>query len=110
MKISAKIFSGYGDNLSIKDGETEKAVRGFLSPMDSKNAKIHRRAFPAGYSDDARLFVLLPADALFDDAPGKTLIHGSESYELLSATPVYFLGELDHWEGILRLKEAPENA
>lgn len=109
MSISDGILSRFGRDIVVSDKNGDKHARGFISPLNIRDTDSMCSVLPAGVKSDIRYLLICSAQALADGGCGKTVTSGGYRFELLRAEPVYFAGELSHWEGILRLAGRAEN-
>lgn len=96
MTISANVISAYGEVIS----HSNQSFKGFLSPIEPKNAENKHIPCPAGVANEAR-YLLITVENV---AEGETVCARSESFEVLRTEPIYFAGEVSHYECILRPK------
>lgn len=96
MTVSANVISAYGEEVSCGS----QSFKGFLSPIEPKNAENKHIPCPAGVANEAR-YLLITAENVGE---GETVCARSESFEVLRTEPIYFAGEVSHYECVLRPK------
>ncbi len=96
----------YGRMLTVKSAENPagRTVRGFIQPLDIRDASRPDRPTKPGLVNDQRYLLLVPANAIDEGETEITVTAGSRLYELLRAESVTIGAETSHWEGVLRLK------
>lgn len=96
MTISRNVINAYGENISCEN----ESFKAFISPIEPKNAENKHLPFPAGVANEAR-YLLICADEISERSIVST---HDERYEVLRTEPIYFAGEISHYECVLRPK------
>ena len=94
--ISDNIISAYGEAISYEN----TSAKGFISPIDPKNAENKHIPLPTGVANEARYLLITNINI----AEGGSVITHSEEYEVLRTEPIYFSGAVSHYECVLRPK------
>ena len=94
--ISDSIIAAYGESISFSGN----SAKGFISPIDPKNAENKHIPLPTGVANEARYLLITSAEI----SEGETVTAHSENYEALRCEPIYFAGEVSHYECVLRPK------
>lgn len=94
----------YQDNIIATYGEEivceNDSFKGFISPIEPKNANNKHVPLAAGIANEAE-YLLITNTALAEKAV--VGVHG-ENYEVRRVEPIYFAGEVSHYECVLRPK------
>lgn len=93
MSASA-VIRKFGEKVLI-DGERTRA---FVLPMHHKNGEIHTKPLPMGVKN-GESYLLICGSAVNE---GSLVILADESFEVKRSTPVRFMGEISHYEAVLR--------
>lgn len=101
MTASNSVISAYGETV-IYDN---RSFKGFLSPIEPKNAENKHLPCPAGVANEAR-YLLITGENI---AERETVCARNESFKVLRTEPIYFAGEISHYECVLRPKERLSN-
>lgn len=101
MIYSDNIISAYGEEIVCG----YDSFKGFISPIEPKNADNKHVPLPAGIANEAE-YLLITNTALAEKAV--VGVHG-ESYEVRRAEPIYFAGEVSHYECVLRPKGSADD-
>lgn len=96
MTVSANVISAYGEEISCGN----LSFKGFLSPIEPKNAENKHIPCPAGVANEAR-YLLITMENISE---GETVCARSENFEVLRTEPIYFAGGVSHYECVLRPK------
>ncbi len=94
--ISDNIISAYGEVISCEN----TSAKGFISPIDPKNAENKHIPLPAGVANEARYLLITNINI----AEGGSVVAHGENYEVLRTEPIYFSGAVSHYECVLRPK------
>jgi len=103
MKLSHGIFERFGEDITV-GGATYK---GFISPVNSKKRDNVKKPTAAGVINNAEYLLL--CECALSPAGGETVIHKGVSYVSLRAEPIYYCGEVSHYEAVLRRKGGNAN-
>lgn len=98
MKISHSIFQRFGEDISLNG----LAAKAFLSPVNRKRHDNIKMPTAVGVKNGAE-YLLLCENEL---APcgGDEVIHRGKHFVTLRAEPVFFSGEISHYEAVMRKK------
>lgn len=96
MIVSENIIAAYGETVNYEG----VPCKGFISPIDPKNAENKHLPLPAGIANEARYLLITGVSV----AEGASVIAHAEEYEVLRTEPIYFAGEVSHYECVLRPK------
>ena len=96
------ILNRYGAEATLH-GEDLSTVRCFIQPILSRHTgQTWSRVEPLGERDMARYYGFFPAEACLK---GCTHIAcGGKEYDVLRAEPLRVMGQVSHWEALLRAR------
>lgn len=97
-----------GRDITIRSAQlpSGRTVRGYIQPMDPRNAGEVRRRLRPGTLNAAEYLLIAGPSALTEGETEVTVSSGGRLYELVRAESFGVGGAVGHWEGVLRLKEA----
>ena len=96
MMLSDNIIASYGETATCNGS----SFKGFFSPIEPKNAENKHIPLAAGVANEARYLLITSTETAERSVVS---IHG-ESYEVLRCEPIYFAGDISHYECVLRPK------
>lgn len=106
MSVSDEVIMRFGADIRIGD----TCSKGIIWPKAPDNSYITRKPLAQGVANDESYMLIAASDAMNGTAGERTLICRGLEYEILRAGPVMLGGELSHWEAVMRLKGAVQNA
>ena len=89
------LFRRFGDKISVNG----RQGCGILLPMHPKDPEINKRPLPSGVVN-GESYLLMTAMPLSE---GDTVSCYGYSYEVRRSTQVRLMGDVSHYEGVLRL-------
>lgn len=99
----------YQDNIIAAYGEEivcdYDSFKGFISPIEPKNAENKHIPLPAGIANEAEYLLITN----FELAEKATVCAHGENYEVRRVEPIYFAGEVSHYECVLRPKGSADD-
>lgn len=98
MKISTAIFQRFGESITV-DGAP---ARGFISPVNAKKHDNIKKPTAVGVLNGAEY--LLITDNVMSTCGGEVVVIKGRCFEALRAEPIYYCGEVSHYEAVLRPK------
>ena len=102
----------FGRDMTVRSAQAPsgRVVRGYIQPLDPRDSeKAHRHTRPGLVNAEEYLLIAGPS-ALSDGETGVTVSSGGKLYELVRAERFRVGNTAGHWEGVLRLKEAADDA
>ena len=101
MIYSDSIISAYGEEIVCGS----KHFKGFISPLEPKNADTKHVPLAAGIADNTGYLLITNAEL---EEKSTVCVHG-EYYKVRRVEPIYFAGSVSHYECILRPKGSDGN-
>ena len=98
MRISQEMFTRFGEDVTI-DGNAAKA---FLSPVNAKKHDNIKKPTAVGVKNGAEYLLL--TDSALALCGGEEIVCGGRHFLSLRAEPIYYCGEISHYEAVLRPK------
>lgn len=101
MICADNVISVYGEDIVCGS----EHFKGFISPIDPKNADKRNHPLAAGVADNTEYLLITDAEL----SESATVCTHGKSYEVRRAEPIYYAGSVSHYEYVLRPKGSVGN-
>lgn len=103
MKISENVFRRFGEDITVNGAE----AKGFISAVNAKKHDNIKKPTAVGVKNGAEFLLLTQAQLL--PCGGDVISHRGKCFETLRGEPIYFSGEISHYEAVMRPKGGTAN-